>query len=425
MPDAFEIFDPNLHHDAVGCWIVDLERRLVYWPKGLGSAEAGAIEWGLHAIPLDRAMRNVDAADRETVRRFFADILARRPVDAIEFTQRTSWGVEMRLHMDGRRIGSGSDTRVVGFVKVIHGHRHHERLAESLRGVVEALFSTVTCGLVVMDETLAIRNANRNALELFGAMAGPDEVHDDWMDVIEAAWPASARRRLLSVIADAAPASGTFSLGGLGGKRMSWRAMPWRGVTGEVTGLVVAVDCRRFIRSADLAERMTLMMNGRPVGLSDVADRDEAEEPEAELAPRGRDDTAAAHHAVLEWVKNPILLISIGSGEVVFANRAARELFRLTVDSRAFAANLPELSGFGTALDGEVSVDGTLLHLMLGARVGRMVDYDPDLLFVEYHDLPLPHAHPAAAVAARGDTAAAQRPANRRSLRSGGRRGEN
>lgn len=422
MREDLELFDPQNHRAGVGCWVVDLERRLVYWPKGLGDVAADKVEWGLHAIPLDRAMAQVDASDRDTVRRFIADMAARRPADAIEFTQHTSWGTDVRLHMDGRRIGSGADARIVGFVKVIHSRRHHERLAESLRGVLEALFSTVTCGLVVMDEHLTVCNANRHALELFGAITVHHELRHDWTGHIEALWPEPARRRLREAVTTGAPVAGAFSLGGLGGKRMSWRATPWQSVTGEVTGLVVAIDCRRFIRSADLAERMTLMMGGRAIDLSDVADPVDDDEPEVAAPPR-RDDAAAAHHAVLEWVKHPILLISIASGEVVFANRSARDLFQLATADRAFAANLPELSGFGTPIDEDAPPDGMLVHLMLGARVGRMVDYDSDLLFVEYHDLPHPHALPAGS--ARVDGKIVSRPsAARRPVRSGLRRAE-
>ena len=36
---------------------------------------------------------------------------------------------------------------------------------------------------------------------------------------------------------------------------------------------------------------------------------------------------------------------------------------------------------------------GHVLRLRLGARVGRMLDYDADLLFVEYHET-TPHLRP-------------------------------
>jgi hypothetical protein len=102
-------------------------------------------------------------------------------------------------------------------------------------------------------------------------------------------------------------------------------------------------------------------------------------------------------HRALEWVKHPIVLASLSTGEIAFANRAARELYRLPAGKRSFVENIFDLSGFTCDPDPVAIVEagGHLLRLKLGARVGRMFDYDDDLLFIEYHaDVAHPHPQP-------------------------------
>jgi len=116
--------------------------------------------------------------------------------------------------------------------------------------------------------------------------------------------------------------------------------------------------------------------------------------PPLHVSPASEDE-AQARHKALEWVKHPILLISISTGEIAFANRAGREHFRLPTDKRCFVENVYDLSGFTCDVDSLAiaAAGGHALRLRLGARVGRMLDYDADLLFVEYHDM-APHPHP-------------------------------
>ncbi len=104
------------------------------------------------------------------------------------------------------------------------------------------------------------------------------------------------------------------------------------------------------------------------------------------------DEPPETRHRALEWVKHPIVLVSIATGEIAFANRHARELYHLPPGKRWFVENLYDVSGFSCDPDplAIVAAGGHVLRLKLGARVGRMFDYDDDLLFIEYHE-EVPH----------------------------------
>ena len=392
MLDAVEIVKQVGYTLDIGYWLIDLERRLVYWPKGLGAPKDGSGERRYHASPLDRMIERVDPEDRGRFRAFLGRILDGATDGAIELTILSSWGGKSRLRLAGRRTGQGREAKVVGLVEVLDRWLEQERLAKNLSFIVEALFISSESGIVIFDSQLHVRRLNRNALDLFG-VTDAEEESGDWASIIEKRLPKATRDLLVEAIESSSAVSGTLSLGGLGAPRLAWRANPWGSGSGDMSGLVMTFSAKRQVRFAELAEREAL--NGKT-----PSDRDEATAtpilPPAHVSPTGEEDEQARHRA-LEWVKHPILLVSIATGEIAFANRSARELYHLPADKRSFVENVYDLSGFTCDVDAlAIGVaGGHVLRLKLGARVGRMLDYDADLLFVEYHDT-APHPHPVA-----------------------------
>ncbi|MCE1235195.1 MAG: PAS domain-containing protein [Hyphomicrobiales bacterium] len=393
MLDAIEIVKQVGYTLDIGYWLIDLERRLVYWPKGLGRPRTEVGDRGYQASPLDKMIERVDPEDQGRFRAFLAGILAGGRDEAIEITHLASWGEKVALRLAGRRSGHGHDTKIIGLVEVIDRWREHERLAKNLGFIVEALFISSDAGIVIFDGQMRVRRLNRNALDLFGVTEAEEE-SGDWAAIIEKRLPKATRDLLMEAIETSSAVSGTLSLGGLGGPRLAWRANPWGDGVGDSSGLVMTFNAKRQIRLADLAEREAL--RAATPKIDEPPPPPEPELPPAHVSPVGEDEAQARHRA-LEWVKHPILLVSIATGEIAFANRSARDLFHLPAEKRCFVENVYDLSGFTCDVDPLVIAagGGHVLRLRLGARVGRMFDYDSDLLFVEYHDV-VQHSHPQA-----------------------------
>lgn len=389
MPDAVEVIKQVGYTLDIGYWMIDLEHRVVYWPKGLGRPPSETSEHGYRASPLDRMIENFAPEDQGRFRAFLARVLGGAEGEPIELTYRPAGMSAVHLRIAGRRTGQGAGSKVIGLVQVIDRWLEHERLARNLGFIVEALFISSDSGIVIFDDRLAVRRLNRNALDLFG-VTDAEEESGDWAAIIEKRLPKATRDLLLEAIETASAVSGTLSLGGLGGPRLSWRANPWGNRSDDMCGLVMTFVAKRQIRMADLVERE--MLSGHAGEASGAS-----EEP---ILPPPRvmsvaEDEAQARHRALEWVKHPILLVSIATGEIAFANRAARELYHLPADKRSFVENVYDLSGFTCDVDALAigAAGGHVLRLRLGARVGRMLDYDADLLFVEYHET-TPHLRP-------------------------------
>lgn len=391
MLDAVEIVKQVGYTLGIGYWLIDLEHRVAYWPRGLGRPDDGAEERGYQASPLDKLIERVEAEDRGRFRMFLGRILEGATDEVVELCFHASWGGRVHVRMSGRRTGQGRDAKVVGLVEVIDRWLEHERLAKNLSFIVEALFISSDAGIVLFDSQLRVRRLNRNALDLFGITEAEEE-KGDWAAIIEKHLPKATRDLLLEAIETSSAVSGTLSLGGLGAPRLSWRANPWGAGGGDMSGLVMTFAAKRQIRFADVAEHEALV--GKTSSEAAPPPPTDPVLPPAHVSPAGEDDDRARHRA-LEWVKHPILLVSIGTGEIAFANRSAREFYHLPAERRAFVENVYDLSGFSCDVDPLVitAAGGHVLRLKLGARVGRMLDYDADLLFVEYHDT-APHPHP-------------------------------
>lgn len=378
MVDFAEVIGRIGHALGIGWWTIDIDRRTISLPKRLG-APPGDGDSGYATVPLDRAYAMIPEADLGRFRGFLADILQARGERSLDIGFDAPWGARLQLRLVGRQVGQGRDSRIVGLVEEVTHLRATERLAKSLSFIVEALFISSDSGIIIFDSHLRVRRLNRHALELFG-VTDEEEAEFAWTPAIERKLPKTTRETLLEAIAGSTAVSGTLSLGGLGGPRLSWRANPWGDGGGDLAGLVMVVDAKRPPRAADLAERAA----------EKVEDSAPIVVPEADprLPPpptkRGGDDRG---HRALEWVKHPILLVSIRTGEIAFANRAARDFFHLPGDRRSFVENVYDVSGFDCDVDALAIVagGGHVLRLRLGARVGRMLDYDEDLLFVEYH----------------------------------------
>lgn len=393
MHDVVEIVKKVGYVLGVGYWVLELERRLVYWPKGLGRPRGDESERGYQVAPIDKLIARIVPDDQGRFRAFLVAILEGRDDTSIDIAIQASWGAIVHVRMAGRQVGQGHDAKVIGLVEVIEPLHEAERLAKSLSFIVEALFISSDSGIVIFDDQLRVRRLNRNALDLFG-VTDEEETSGDWAAVIEKRMPKGTRELLLEAIQNSSAVSGTLSLGGLGSPRLAWRANPWGDGIGDMSGLVMTFNAKHRAVGAD-DHPVASLAQAIETGLAIAAEASQPPELPPPPAAVPSPAEADARHKALEWVKHPIVLVSISTGEIAFANRAARDLFRLPAEKRCFVENLYDLSGFSCDVDplAVSAAGGVALRLRLGARVGRMVDYDADLIFVEYHDASL-HAHP-------------------------------
>jgi len=395
MPDLVEIIQKVGYALDIGYWLIELDTKVVYWPKGLGRPRSMTGETGYQTGSLDKILAMIDEADQGRFRGFLVDILgAEGGHRTIDVTVNASWGGRVPVRLAGVKVGAGKEARIIGLLEVIAHQRETERLARSLGHIVEALFISSDSGIILFDADLEVRRLNRNALDLF-AISEHDEAEGNYSAAIEAKLPAKTRELLKEAIETSTAVSGSLSLGGLGSPRLTWRANPWGGDGDATSGIVMVFNPKRLTRAADLAE-----IDLRP----SVPAHAPTFAAEPTLPPRP--DAPAAmppeqRHKALEWVKAPVVLVSISTAEIVFANRHAREFYHLPTGKRWFVENLFDVSGFECDPDplAIVAAGGYTLRLKLGARVGRMFDYDDDLLFIEYHAEAV-HPHPRAAVAA-------------------------
>lgn len=387
MADLVEIIQKVGYALDIGYWLVEIDTRTVYWPKGLGRPADIGGDRGYFASPLDRITAMVDTADQGRFRAFLADILAADGhYRTIELSVNATWGARIAVRLAGSKVGVGKEARIIGLLEVITHQRETERLAKSLGHIVEALFISSDSGIVIFDQNLEVRRLNRNALDLF-RISEADEAEGNYSAAIEAKLPTETRELLKEAIATSSAVSGTLSLGGLGSPRLSWRANPWGAETDDMKGVVMVFNPKRLTRAADIAE-----IEVRPA--KRTAPEPTVAPPLPPPPPAAVGEPPEHRHRALEWVKHPIVLVSITSGEIVYANRHARELYHLPPGKRWFVENLFDVSGFECDPDplAIVAGGGHSLRLKLGARVGRMFDYDDDLLFIEYHaDLAHPH----------------------------------
>ncbi|TBW40897.1 PAS domain-containing protein [Siculibacillus lacustris] len=384
----------------IGYWLVDVDKRQVYLPKGLGrphGPDDPPVETGYQVLSLERTVACVEEPDRDRFRAYLAEILQSPDCDrVVEVAWHASWGGRIHLRLAARRVGTGPGSRIVGLVEVLNRWKEAEHVARSLSFIIEALFISSDDGIIIFDAHLKVRRLNRNALELFGITEAEEDA-GDWAGVIEAKLPRSTRERLIEAVGSSSAVSGILALSGLGGPRLAWRANPWGNGAEEMSGIVMVVTAKRAAREADLVE-----LGLAPTRPAAAPAQVLPEPPPAPVVvPPPRESRPPSNHRALEWVKHPILLVSIETAEVIYANRAAREAFHVPADRRSFVENVCDLSGFPSDPDPlTITTAGhLLLHLKMGARVGRMFDYDDDLLFVEYHDEPRPLRIPAVVAA--------------------------
>jgi PAS domain-containing protein len=395
--------------------MVDVEKSTVYFPKGLGRPHhegEAPVETGYQVLSLERMVTCVDAGDRDRFRLWIDGLLASsEDTRVVELLWHASWGADIHLRLAGRMTGSGGEARIVGLVEVLSRWKESERLARSLSFIIEALFISTEDGIIIFDNRLRVRRLNRHAMELFG-ITEADEERGDWAEVIEAKLPRSTREQLLEAVENSVAVSGILAPAGFAGPRLAWRANPWGTGDGDMSGIVMLVAAKRPTRSAVHSEIAAAIGVQPAAAAPSPAPGQSAVVPPAPSAaaqaavrqdPSPISGGVARDHRALEWVKHPILLVSIDTAEIVYANRAARELFRLDGDRRSYAENVYDVSGFPSDPDPlSVAAAGhRLVHLKMGARVGRMFDYDDRLLFVEYHG-ELPRARNPAVVASHG-----------------------
>ena len=202
MPDLVEIIQEVGYSLDIGYWLIELETKVVYWPKGLGRRGAAADEAsGYQASSLEKIIAMIDEADQSRFRGFLTDILHTDHEDrTIEVGVNASWGAHIQVRLAGRKVGRGHDAKIIGLLEVISHWKETERLAKSLGHIVEALFISSDSGIVIFDGDLHVRRLNRNALDLF-ALSEADEADGNYSAAIEAKLPAKIRELLLDAIA--------------------------------------------------------------------------------------------------------------------------------------------------------------------------------------------------------------------------------
>ena len=313
MTDLADVVQKVGYALDIGYWLIELDSRTVYWPKGLGRPKGMAGEVGYHATPLDRVLAMIDEDEQGRFRGYLAEILAAEGTDrTIEVTVTTTWGARVPVRLAGRKIGSGHEARIIGLLEVVTHLKETERLAKSLGHIVEALFISSDSGIVIFDSDLRVRRLNRNALDLF-RVSEEDEAGGNWSAAIEEKLPRDTRDLLKEAIETSSAVSGTLSLGGLGSPRLSWRANPWGSGTGDMSGVVLVFNPKRLPRAADLAE-----IELRPKRAVEAAPAAPPPTLPPPLAVKAGEAPEARHRA-LEWVKHPIVLASISTGEIAYA----------------------------------------------------------------------------------------------------------
>ena len=368
----------------LGYWLIELETRLVYWPKGLGRPDKQETDIGYHARSMDKLIGMIDEPDQKRFRGFLADILRNDGTDRVmELAYNASWGEKIQLRLAGRQVGKGKAAKIVGFVEVITHWKEATYLARSLSFIIEALFISSDGGIIIFDSSLHVRRLNRNALDLFG-ISDSDESSGDYAATIEAKLPLRVKNTLIDAIENTVAVSGNFSLGGLGSPRMSWRANPWGTGIGDMSGIVMVISPKRLPRVAELAENEILSEVRREVPDKQATAQPPNIQPDESPVISAPNTATDQRHLALEWVKHPIALVSISTGEVVFANRSAREFLRISSGKRCYVENLFDLSGFNCDPIAGIEAGGYPVSLKQGARVGRMTGYDDDILFMEY-----------------------------------------
>lgn len=339
---------PHIYRDVglplgIGQWLVDLQKMRLYWPRGVASNNLNATYgWSSFDEVVDRHF-----ADHRAKFMGFVEDLVRHPgVDrTLAIQARNLEGVLVPLRLAGRSVRDKGEAYIYGVMQAAQHSLELEEQAHSLSLILDAAFFAVDAGVVVFDDKLAVRRANRKALLALG-VTGFDRAQAAIFAELEARTPEEIRNRLSEALRQRATVSGLYRTP-LTRVVHRWRATPYGRSEMGARGVVV------------------------------VFERIEEAKETTEIA--------AARHSVLEHVHVPVMVLRPGTGEIAFANPAACAAFQLKKGGKHYVRNLVDLCGRAVPAEAydEVRRGARFVNLRLGARVARL-EGPPEELLVEY-----------------------------------------
>jgi PAS domain-containing protein len=351
---------------GIGFWRFDGTRGMIHWPRGFGPArdESYGSWWRLGDFG-----QAFEASERAKVFDYFEAMFEDgRPTVALEVAVNGADG-RIRLRVEGAPIEGVDGLLAGGLVRNVSRRYEAEDRAKSLGQILDALMGSVQSGVVVLDGQARVRRANARALQLFD-LVPREGLEAASFAAFEARLPADMQRELRAAQIVRAAASGAVSKAPHLAEPINWAANPWgrggmvlvlRTVSGPGKAAAMATD-------DDAAAAGSLVTSVRPDQHALVA------------------AAVARSRAMLDYVHHACLVIQSRDASIDFANRAARDKLGLKPGVRTHINNLFEISGRHAPRHTYVTPErvGAIVTLPMGARVTRMVDVDPDWLFVEY-----------------------------------------
>ena len=349
---------------GIGFWRFDAGRGMIHWPRGFGPArdQSYGSWWRLGEFG-----QSFDPGERARFFDYFENLFEPDHVPAaLELPVNTPAG-PIQLRIEGAPLPGVGELLAGGLVRNVTRRCEAEDRARSLSQILDAVLISVAAGVVVLDGQCHVRKANARALALFGLTPRQGE-EASCFAAFEERLPKSLQMDLREAQRARTAMGGSLPVMGSLIEPISWAVNPWgRG------GLVLVL-------------RTPTATVVAPPAASVAAPGPLAPEP---LAPDQAAQVATAvarSRALLDYVHHPCLIIQSRDASIDFANKAAREKLGLKPGVRSHINNLFELSGRHAPRNTYVTPGrvNAIVTLPMGARVARMVDVDPDWLFVEY-----------------------------------------
>ena len=428
---------------GIGYWRFDGKRNFLHWPSGFGPARDESYgSW----FALGDFGQTFAPDDRPRFFEYFQRLFeAGSRLSTLEIAIQTKAGSKM-LRIEGKSFGEADQRLAVGLVRDISRRHEAEDRARSLTNILDTVMISASNGIIVMDGQRRVRRANRTALKLFGIDPGA-AAEMQFFGELEARIPRQMLAEMAGSQQTRSAVGGTLPVESAPCSFLTWRANPWgrSGIVLVVEPALTGAPAMTVSFPAAPADRPNIVgvpsgptpvdapanaappatpptpsappAKGIPAGAMAAlaAIRAAAEKAEANLGQVGaaRPTSAASaaapeaasnsepmpivetdtstfasdrSRAMLDYVHHPVLIIQTRDATIDYANKAAREKLGLKQKGRFHINNMYEVSGRHAPNHTYVTPDRVnhLLTLPMGARISRMNDVDPDLMFVEY-----------------------------------------
>jgi PAS domain-containing protein len=327
---------------GIGQWQIDLVALRLFWPRGIGLGGAAV---GYVWASFDDVIRSHFAGDRARFMGYIEEIVRAQGGDRILTIETIGpSGEPIPLRISGRYVHDDTGTRIYGVMLALGSWQDLEDRAHDLSLTLDALFYAADSGMVVFDVELTIRRANRKAMAVLG-VTQLDRPQEQIFAEMAARAPTEILGRLGEALRQRATVGGVYRTPGTL-EAYRWRATPWG--------------------KSDLGARGVALVFNR-------------------LEDRRIEPIRTDRNAVLEHLRNPVMVLQPATGEISFANPAARTIFNMKRDGRHFVRNLADLCGRAIPAEtyDEIRKGGQFVTLKLGARLSR-IDGPAEELLVEY-----------------------------------------